>query len=203
MSDVGHQSRMTGRPRRELRRPEAVGFQNGRIRSAATATDELVEGTGVDYRAPALPFFMENPLRRAGTLGAQGSFSLANTADRPLPTVATRDVAATAAALLLDISWSGQARVPLVGPDNLTPDAMAEVISGVLGRTVHYRQVPLADYRATLVRHGASRTTAREFAAMIEAQNDGIHDVEPHTPGTAATGFRQWCEDTLKSAARS
>ena len=39
---------------------------------------------------------------------------MANTADRPLLTVATRDVAAAAAALLLDASWGGQASVPVV-----------------------------------------------------------------------------------------
>jgi uncharacterized protein YbjT (DUF2867 family) len=52
---------------------------------------------------------MENLLRQAQAIKEQGTFSMANTAGRPLPAVATRDVAAAAAALLLDTSWSGQA----------------------------------------------------------------------------------------------
>lgn len=102
------------------------GYQGeGGLLSAALAMDELIEASGVPYRALALPFFMENLLLQASAIKEQGTFSMANAADRPLPTVATRDVAAAAAALLLDTSWSGQVRVPLAGPDNLTPDAMA------------------------------------------------------------------------------
>ncbi|MFJ7279999.1 NAD(P)H-binding protein [Kitasatospora sp. NPDC098663] len=170
--------------------------------SAALAMDELFEGSGVHYRALALPFFMENLLRQAPAITEQGTFSMANAADRPLPTVATRDVAATAAALLLDTSWSGHARVALVSPDNLTPDAMAEAISDALGRTVRYRQTPLADYQAAMVQRGASQAMAQDFAVMVEAQNNGVYDAEAHGPGTA-TGFRQWCQDTLKPAVQS
>lgn len=172
--------------------------------SAALAMDKLMEGTGAAYRALALPFFMENLLRQIQEIREQGTFSMANTADRPLPTVATRDVAAAAAALLLDTSWSGQASVPLTGPDNLTPDDMAEVISGTLGRTVRYRQVPAADRQAAMLRRGASEAMAQDMADMTEAQNNGIYDAEPRDPGSAtATSFRQWCHDTLKPAVQA
>jgi uncharacterized protein YbjT (DUF2867 family) len=169
--------------------------------SAALAMDALIEQTGVAYRALALPFFMENLLRQTDEIGREGAFSMANAVDRPLPAVATRDVAAAAAALLLDSSWHGQARVPVAGPDDLTPDAMAEVISDALGRTIRYRPVPVADYQAMLRQRGASEAMARDFAAMVEAQNDGIYDAEPRDPSSAAaTSFRQWCLDTLKPA---
>ncbi len=172
--------------------------------SAALAMDKLMEGTGAAYRALALPFFMENLLRQAQEIKEQGTFCMANTAGRPLPAVATRDVAAAAAALLLDTSWSGQASVPVVGPDNLTPDDMAEVISGTLGRTVRYRQVPAADRQAAMLRRGASEAMAQDMADMTEAQNNGIYDAEPRDPGSAApTSFRQWCHDTLKPAVQA
>jgi uncharacterized protein YbjT (DUF2867 family) len=172
--------------------------------SAALAMDKLIEGTGAAYRALALPFFMDNLLRQAQAIKEQGTFSMANAADRPLLTVATRDAAAAAAALLLDASWSGQARVPIVGPDNLTPDDMAEVISGTLGRTVRYRQVPVADRQAALLQRGASEAMAQDVADMTEAQNNGIYDAEPRDPDSAAaTSFRQWCHDTLKPAVQA
>jgi len=172
--------------------------------SAALAMDKLIEDTGAAYRALALPFFMENLLRQAQAIKAQGTFSMANAAGRPLPTVATRDIATAAAALLLDTPWSGQASVPVAGPDNLTPDDMAEVISGTLGRTIRYRQVPVADYQTTLLQHGASQAMAQDIADMIEAQNNGIYDAEPRDPDSAAaTSFRQWCQDTLKPAVQA
>jgi uncharacterized protein YbjT (DUF2867 family) len=174
------------------------------VLSAALAMDKLIEGTGAAYRALALPFFMENLLRQAQAIKEEGTFSLANTAGRPLLTVATRDAAAAAAALLLDTSWSGQASVPVVSPDNLTPDDMAEVISGTLGRTVRYRQVPAADRQAAMLRRGASEAMAQDMADMTEAQNNGIYDAEPRDPDSAApTSFRQWCHDTLTPVARA
>jgi uncharacterized protein YbjT (DUF2867 family) len=172
--------------------------------SAALAMDKLIEGTGAAYRALALPFFMENLLRQAQEIKEQGTFSMANAAGRPLPAVATRDVAAAAAALLLDTSWSGQASVPVAGPDNLTPDGMAGVISGTLGRTVRYRQVAVADRQAAMLRRGASQAMAQDMADMTEAQNNGIYDAEPRDPDSAAaTSFRQWCQDTLKPAVQA
>jgi uncharacterized protein YbjT (DUF2867 family) len=172
--------------------------------SAALAMDELIEGTGAAYRALALPFLMENLLRQAQAIKEQGMFSMANAADRPLPAVATRDAAAAAAALLLDGSWSGQASVPVAGPDNLTPDGMAEIISAALGRTVRYRQVPVADRQAALLQRGASEAMAQDMADMVEAQDNGIYDAEPRDPDSAAvTSFRQWCQDTLKPAVQA
>ncbi|MFJ4833504.1 NAD(P)H-binding protein [Streptomyces sp. NPDC088747] len=181
------------------------GYQDeAGLLSAALDMDELIESTGVRYRALALPFFMENLIRQTQSIAEQGVFSMANAADQPLLTVATRDVAATAAALLLDTAWSGQARVPLVSPDSLTPDAMAEIISEILGRPVRYEQAPLADFQARLVQHGASPALAQDMADMVDAQNHGIYDAEPRDPASAAaTGFRQWCQDILKPAVQS
>jgi uncharacterized protein YbjT (DUF2867 family) len=171
--------------------------------TAAFATDRLFEDTGADYRALALPFFMENLLRHAQSIKEQGMFSMANTADRRLTMVATRDAATAAAALLLDRTWSGSARVPVVSPDDLTPDGMAEIISETVGRPVTYRPVPVAEFAATMRRHGASEAMAQGMAGMIEAQNNGIYDAEPLGPSAAgATGFRQWCQDTLTPAVR-
>jgi uncharacterized protein YbjT (DUF2867 family) len=171
--------------------------------SAALAMDELIEGTGAPYRTLALPFFMENLLHQTQAIAEQGTFSMANAADRPLPTIATRDIAAAAAALLLDTSWTGQASVPLTSPDNLSPDNMAEAISATLGRTIRYHQVPVAEYQSTLLQRGANQAMAQDFADMVEAQNNGIYDAEPRDPNSAtATSFRQWCHDTLKPAVR-
>lgn len=172
--------------------------------SAALAMDELIESTGVDYRALALPFFMENLLRQAQTIRDQGTFLLANAADRPLATVATRDIAAVAGTLLLDDSWSGQASVPVAGLDDLTSVGMAQVMSDALGRTVRFQRVPVADYKAMMLQHGASKAMAQDMADMTEAQNHGIYDAEPRGSHSATpTSFHQWCQDTLKPAVQA
>jgi uncharacterized protein YbjT (DUF2867 family) len=170
--------------------------------SAALGMDELIKNTGVNYRALAMPYFMENLLPQAETIRNQGMFFLANAADRPLPTVATADIAAAAARLLLDSSWSGQDSLPVAGPDtSLTPAGMAQVISGVLSQAVGFQQIPVADYRATMLRNGVSEAWAQGMIDMAKAQDDGIYGRTPRNPQPAApTSFRQWCADILKPA---
>ncbi|WP_405758890.1 NAD(P)H-binding protein [Streptomyces sp. NBC_01420] len=166
--------------------------------SAAFAMDELIESTGVGYRALAMPFFMENLLHQAGALRTEGVLSVLAAPDRALPLVATRDIAAEAARLLADGSWAGQETVPLIGPDSLTPAGMAQVLSEVLDRPVRFERPDGEEYRATLTRYGMHEAWAQGLLDMAAAQEDGIYDPEWRTLDTPApTGFRQWCREVL------
>jgi len=71
-------------------------------------------------------------------------------ADRKAPTAATRDIAATAAELLLHRSWTGVGSVPVLGPEDLSQDDMARTMSEVLDRPVRYERQSLEDIGATL-----------------------------------------------------
>lgn len=167
--------------------------------SGAMAMDELIQATGVGYRGLAAPFFLENLLGQAESIRNQGVFSMAIRRDRPLANVATRDIAALAAQLLLDPAWSDQAIVPVTGPEDLTPEQMAAIMSEVLARPVHYQQITVADFKAMLTKYGMAETWAQGLADMVLAQNDGIYDAEPHLPPSLShsTGFRTWCEQHL------
>lgn len=168
--------------------------------SAAFAMDQLIESTGVHYRALQMPFFMENILGQARAITTQDVLPMSNTADRPLASVATRDVATVAAALLLDHSWTGQVGVPVVGPDDLTPRQMAEIVSAVAGRQISLQETPADTLKEAMVHHGASPGFADDMVAMVQAQNDGIYDAEQRTSSCTTTTFRQWCELVLKPA---
>ncbi len=170
--------------------------------SASLAMDEAITATGVHYRALCPPFLMENLLRQAASIRDAGVFSLAGKGDRVLRTCATRDIAATAVRLLLDGSWTGQGDVPLVGPDDLSPEGMARVVSEVLDRPVRFQEISSADQRAAALRFGASEAWAQGMADMVEALSDqGFYGaVEPSTPASAPTGLRQWCVDVLRPA---
>ncbi|MFJ8105949.1 NAD(P)H-binding protein [Streptomyces sp. NPDC096132] len=173
--------------------------------SASLAMDEAIAATGVHYRALCPPFLMENLLRHVASMRDEGVWPSALVHDRVIRTCATRDVGATAARLLLDDTWTGNADVPLVGPDELTPDGMARVVSEVLGRPVRVQRLTIADLKAALTRFGASEGWAQGVADMTDAQNvQGFYGaVQPSTPDTAPTGLRQWCEEVLRPAARS
>lgn len=167
--------------------------------SAALAMDATIEAADVGYRALRMPFYMENLLHQASAIRHTGTFFVPNSLDRVLLTVATRDIAAAAATVLLDRSWSGQDSVPIVGPDDLTPREMAAVVSDVLQREVHVQHVPAVQYLASMTQRGMSDAWVRGLLDMAAAQDDGIY-AEAAGVRRAPTGFREWCSDTLKPA---
>ncbi|MEU0336486.1 NAD(P)H-binding protein [Streptomyces sp. NPDC006193] len=177
----------------------AVAENAGQI-SASLAMDDAVRATGVHHRALCPPFLMENLLHQAAAIRDRGEISLAAYGDRVLRTCTTRDVGAVAARLLLDGTWTGQDDVPLVGPDALTPQGMARVVSEVLGRPVGFRRLGSAEYRAELLRHGASESWARGLVDLASATAEqGFYGIAaPETPGAAPTSFRRWCEEVLR-----
>jgi uncharacterized protein YbjT (DUF2867 family) len=170
--------------------------------SATYAMDDLIESTGVHYRSLCPPAFMENLLWQVEPIRNQGTFFSILSGDRAFLTCAVRDIAATAAALLADDSWTGQESVPVVGPDLLSSDDMAQVLSEVLGRPVRHQQITEDAYAATLLRSGMSRAWARGMVNIAAATERGDYNAGLVDP-TAPTSFRQWCEEVLKPAVLS
>jgi uncharacterized protein YbjT (DUF2867 family) len=169
--------------------------------SATFAMDDLIESTGVSYRSLCPPGFMDNLLWQVAPIRSQGVFFSPTSGDRKLPTCATRDIAAAAAKLLLDDSWSGQDSVPILGPEDLSHNDMAQIMSEVMQRPVRFQQVPGEAYKATLMQHGMSEAWAQGIVDMAVAVDQGIYNAEPRTPqSTTPTSFRQWCEKVLKPA---
>lgn len=172
--------------------------------SAIFALDDLVESTGVHYRSLCPPGFMDNLLWQAAPIAAQGLFFSTVSPDRPVPTCAAADIAAVASGLLLDPAWTGQQSVPLLGPENLSQDDLARIMSEVLDRPVRYQRLSPQDHRAALVRQGMTEPWARGLIAMASAVDRGIYDVPPDTPRDhTPTTFREWCEHTLEPAVKA
>jgi uncharacterized protein YbjT (DUF2867 family) len=167
--------------------------------TASLAVDDLIASTGVGYRALTMPSFMDNVLRQTEAIRSQGLYSSPIAADLALPTCATRDIAAVAADLLPDDSWSGVDSVPVLGPEDLSGNDMARIMSEVLERPVLYQQIPVEAFRAQLTGRGMSEAMARATADMMAAKNRGLDNAEPRTAeATTPTTFRQWCEDVLR-----
>jgi uncharacterized protein YbjT (DUF2867 family) len=169
--------------------------------TASLAMDDLIASTGVALRGLANPSFMDNIARQGGAIKNQGMFFSPIAGDRKLPSVATRDIAAAAARLLRDESWSGIDEVPLLGPEDLSFNDMAEIISKVLGKEVRFQQTTFEAYKAQFVGFGMSDAMAQGMTDMAWAKNEGLDNGVQRTPeNSTPTSFRQWCEDTLKPA---
>jgi uncharacterized protein YbjT (DUF2867 family) len=169
--------------------------------TASLAMDDLIASTGVSYRALTMPSFMDNILRQVEAIRSQGMFFSPIAGDRKLPTCATRDVAAIAAKLLIDDSWSGQDTVPVLGPEDLSNNDMAQIMSEVLGKPVGFQQIPGEAFTARLTGFGMSDAMAQGMLDMMLAKGNGLDNaVSRTTQSSSPTTFRQWCEGVLKPA---
>ncbi len=183
-----------------LGRGTAVAGSAGYV-TASLAMDDLIASTGVSYRALTNPSFMDNILRQVGAIKSQGMFFDTISGDLKLPTCATRDIAAAATRLLLDHSWSGQGSVAVLGPEDLSPNDMAQIMSEVLGQPVRFQQTPNEALKARLTGFGMSEAMAQGMVDMMVAKDNGLDKAAPRTPqSTTPTSFRQWCEEVLKPA---
>lgn len=169
--------------------------------SASLKMDDLIASTGVSYRALTMPSMMENLLWQVDPIKNQGMFFSPIDGDLKAPTCAKRDIAAVAATLLLDPSWSGQNHLAVLGPEDLSFNEMATTMSDVLGKPVRFQQIPMEAFRSRLIEEGYSEPMAQAMIDMLDAKNKGLDNAEPRTPkSTTPTSFRQWCEEVLKPA---
>ncbi|PXX68775.1 uncharacterized protein YbjT (DUF2867 family) [Nocardia tenerifensis] len=169
--------------------------------TASLAMDDLIAETGVAYRALANPSFMDNLLRQVIPIREHGVFTDIVDADRAAPLAATRDIAAVAAGLLLDRSWTGTGEVPVLGPEDLSPNDMARIMSDVLGRPIRYQRQSIDDFRAAFLCRGGSEAMAQGLIDMMWAKDAGLDTGVARTPETESpTTFREWCAEVLAPA---
>lgn len=169
--------------------------------TASIGMDDLLMESGAAFRGLAMPSFMDNMLRQVKTIREQGLFFGPIDPDKAVPTTATRDMGAVAARLLAEDSWVGQEETPVLGPEDLSANDMAAVMSDVLGREVRYQQTGFDAFKAQLLSGGASESFAQGYADMMRAKNEGMDNVAERTASSRTpTSFRQWCEDELRAA---
>jgi uncharacterized protein YbjT (DUF2867 family) len=172
--------------------------------TASLAMDDLIADTGVAYRALACASFFENLLEEADSIREKGVFTDVVEADRKAPLVAVADIAAAAASLLLDRSWTGTGSIPLLGPRDMSPNDVARVMTEQFGRPVRYERQPLDEMRSTLVGHGLDEEFVQAIADMKRAKDEGLDAGVERTANTSSpTTFETWCAQVLKPAVLS
>jgi uncharacterized protein YbjT (DUF2867 family) len=169
--------------------------------TVSLAMDDAIAATGVPYRALTMPSFMDNVLRQAQSIKNDGVFYSTTRPDLKAPLTATRDIAAVGARLLLDDTWSGSGEVPVLGPEDLSSDDMAQIMTEVLGYPVRYQQLPTDGYYQSLIGRGMNPLIARGMIDMMVAKDNGLDNAVTRTPeNSTPTTFRQWVEEVLKPA---
>lgn len=167
--------------------------------TASLRMDDMIADTEANYRALACASLMDNILRQAGLIRDDGVFYQPTPGDLKLPHVAKADVAAMAARLLLAPDWQGVAEVSLYGPEDLTFEEIAAIMSEVLHRPVGFQQMPMEQFEEMMLAMGASEGMARSYVEMFTAKNEGMDTMTtPEARSETPTTFRQWCNEELR-----
>lgn len=148
-------------------------------------------------------FFMENVLSMLPQALEQGAIMLPVSPQRPFPMIATRDIAARAAELLLDRRWTGRRHLGLHGPEDLTFARVAEIMSEGLRTRIEYRQITGPQMRQALIAAGWPEYIVGMVVEMYEATEKGlVAPAEPRTPETTTpTTFAQFVQEVVRPAA--
>lgn len=131
---------------------------------------DAIEGIDLLHLRPGA--FMENQLAFAAAVAAGGPLPGMEAADQPIPMVATRDIAATAARELSSPQHSGV--LLLHSPKHEMMRSVAATLGAALGHPgLAYVQLPPADMKPALQAEGFSADAAEQLAALARWLSSG------------------------------
>lgn len=119
-------------------------------------------------------YFMENLFMNIAPLRASGTLPGGLRGDVPIPWIATKDIAAYAAARLAARDFSGSAVQELHGQRDLSMNEAASIVGKGIGKHVTYTQVPGPALQAALLDAGLPTKTAELIFEMWDGANAGL-----------------------------
>ena len=117
-------------------------------------------------------YFMENWAPGIGMAKGQGLLPTFMAPQAKVPMIATRDIGRVAAERLM-AGGRGHTVVELAGPEEYSPEQVAEALGRILGRAVATQPAPLSAVVPTLTSFGFSREAAGLFEEMYTAFSRG------------------------------
>jgi uncharacterized protein YbjT (DUF2867 family) len=118
-------------------------------------------------------YFQENWATGVDAARNQGVLHNFLTPDRKIPMIATADIGAIAAECLLSPANHGRRILELAGPEDYSPQDIANAFSGALGKPINLQTHPIDAVVPTLTSMGFPDNLAKLFREMIEGINSG------------------------------
>jgi uncharacterized protein YbjT (DUF2867 family) len=140
-------------------------------------------------------YFMENTLPQIDVVKSFGRVAGPVRADLPLPMIATRDIGAVAAEVLLKLDFEGKRSRELLGARDITYIEVARIIGEAIGKPgLSYSQMPPAQLKPALIQMGMSSNMADLLLEMADALNSGhMKALEPRSAqNTTPTTFEMF-----------
>jgi uncharacterized protein YbjT (DUF2867 family) len=134
-------------------------------------TERHIADAGLPFTCLHPPFFMQNLLRSAAVIAAQGVLVASMQAGK-IAMVDARDVAAVAVAALTSDGHVGKTYT-ITGPEALSFQEVAQKLATATGRAVTYQDVPLAAVQQEMVATGLPAWLVEVRMEFATALRDG------------------------------
>jgi uncharacterized protein YbjT (DUF2867 family) len=160
--------------------------------------EKKVEASGIPFTLLRPNSFMQNVVNFfSASIRAQNTFFLPGGNAR-ISHIDVRDIASAAAVALTGEGHEGRA-YDLSGPEALTYQQIAGLLSRLLGRTITYVNLPEEDFKKTLLGLGAPEWQPAAFIDLMRYSNQGqasdvLGSVQQIT-GRKPTSFEQFARD--------
>ena len=141
-------------------------------------------------------YFMENLLMNVPLIQSQAIMGSAIRGDMPIPMIATRDIAKTAADRLVVQDFKGKTVHYLLGQRDLTLREAARIVSRILAVEIPYVEFDVISARRGLIQMGLSPDAAEQFLEMADAFNQGLITGKGlrNPSNTTPTSFEEFAE---------
>jgi uncharacterized protein YbjT (DUF2867 family) len=182
----GYQDRVSGALAEALGKasvPKAVALSSvgadkvektGPVAGLHRLEEKLNALAGLDAVYLRAGYFMENLLPQVMVIQNYGMLGGPVRPDLALPFIATRDIGAAAADLLLKLDFTGKHPGELLGQRDVTYAEVASIIGKAIGKPgLSYTQLPAAQLRGALTQMGMSGSMADLLLEMADALNSG------------------------------
>jgi uncharacterized protein YbjT (DUF2867 family) len=147
-------------------------------------------------------YFMENLLGNMDMIRTQAMHGAPIPGNVPVMMAATADIAAKAAELLMDRSFTGHTFTEIIG-DRITFNQVTEILDALLGiPSLNYVWISDIDALAVFSGMGLSQSVANSYVELMHAIADGTLSAIQTGPGelTAPTRFSQFAQKVFKPA---
>ncbi|BBG02118.1 MULTISPECIES: NAD(P)H-binding protein [Pseudonocardia] len=162
------------------------------------ATELALDGTGAPVLHLRCGYFTSNLLLSAEEMAA-GTLQTPWPVDHPLPWVDPRDIGDVAAARLLGPAWDGRIVQAVHGPQDLTFEQVAELLTELRGHPVVAGHIPDADFRAALAAAGLGAPEVDAIAGMSAGLTGGfVPEQSRDATSTTPTTLRSWAAEHLR-----
>ena len=145
---------------------------------------------------------MENTLSQIHPILTAGQLFTPMQGDTSFPMIATIDIGDKAAKLLKTRNWEGQRIQELMGPEDMSYNRVAELLSTALDKPLTHTTVPRSALVDTIVQIGGSKHIGEalaELAASVESGHIHFHGERTDETRTPTT-FAQFAEQVFKPA---